>query len=210
MGQGVDFALTLQRARHSEPYYRLDAATRHAIRSGSAPTRQPVLEAVHPRTWVVGGDVAFVTGAWTWRAETAWLSDVPATRETDLRQITTEGVDWVVGIEGFPGDGDFRVTQQLAGQHLQDAGDVLDATERYFLTGEFELPFSAHAWRARLRYSLGLDRRDVYANPELAWIANEPMEFYIGAHWLDGSDSRTAGGFYRNNRMLVLGWRGQF
>ncbi len=208
-GRGVDFAATVQRARHSEPYYRFDDETRQAILAGGPPSDQPVLEAVHPRTWVVGGDAAFAVGAWTWRAEAAWLSDVPVTREDDLRQDTVRGVDWVVGAEGFPGDGDFRMTTQLAGQHLVDAGDVLDARDSYFLTGEFETPLAAHTWRASLRYSLGLNRRDVYLNPELAWIANEPMELYIGAHWLDG-DEETAGGFYRANRMLVIGWRGQF
>ncbi|WP_026333265.1 LysM peptidoglycan-binding domain-containing protein [Thioalkalivibrio sp. ALM2T] len=207
-GRGADFAVTIQRARHSQPYYRFDADTRQAILTGQ-PAGDPTLEAVHPRTWVVGGDTAFATGAWTWRAEAAWLSDVPVTRADDLRQTTVEGVDWVIGAEGFPGDGDFRMTTQLAGQHLLNAGDMLDARESYFLTGELESPFAGHNWRARMRYSVGLNRRDIYLNPELAWIAREPMEFYIGLHWLDGAEG-TAGGFYRDNRMLVTGWRGQF
>ena len=207
-GRGADFAVTVQRARHSQPYYRFDADTRQAILTGQ-PADNPTLEAVHPRTWVVGGDTAFAAGAWTWRAEAAWLGDVPVTRADDLRQTTVEGVDWVIGAEGFPGDGDFRMTTQLAGQHLIDAGDMLDARESYFLTGELESPFAAYNWRARLRYSFGLNRRDIYLNPELTWIAREPMEFYIGLHWLDGAEG-TAGGFYRDNRMLVTGWRGQF
>lgn len=207
-GRGADMAFTVQRVRLSEPYYRLDGDTREAVLAGMPP-EDPVLESVHPRTWVVGGDVAYVVGAWTWRAEAAWLSDLPVTRSDDLRQTTTEGVDWVVGVEGFPGDGDFRITTQLAGQHLVNAGDVLDARESYFLTGELEAPFSAQEWRTRLRYSVGLNRRDVYLNPELAWIANEPHELYLGVHWLDGAGG-TPGGFYQDNRMLVLGWRGQF
>ncbi|WP_026289363.1 hypothetical protein [Thioalkalivibrio sp. ALMg11] len=208
-GRGIDFALTAQRARHSEPYYRLDDATRQAVLAGTTPESTPVLEAVHPRTWVLGGDAALATGAWTWRAEAAWLSDVPVTRSNDLAMDTARGLDWVVGLEGFPGDGDFRMTTQLAGQHLLNAGDILDNRDAYFLTGELESPFRDHAWRARLRYSVGLDQRDIYLNPELAWIAREPMEFYIGLHWLDGREG-TAGGFYRDNRMLVTGWRGQF
>lgn len=207
-GRGGDFAVTVQRARHSQPYYRFDPETREALAAGLPPS-DPTLEVVHPRTWVVGGDTAFATGAWTWRAEAAWLSDVPVTRADDLRQTTVEGVDWVIGAEGFPGDGDFRMTTQLAGQHLLNAGDMLDARESYFLTGELESPFAAYNWRARIRYSIGLNRRDIYLNPEVAWIANEPMELYLGAHWLDGAEG-TAGGFYRDNRMLVLGWRGQF
>ena len=207
-GRGADFAVTVQRARHSQPYYRFDTDTREALLAGQPPA-DPTLEAVHPRTWVVGGDTAFATGAWTWRAEAAWLSDVPVTREDDLRQTTVEGVDWVVGVEGFPGDGDFRMTTQLAGQHLLNAGDMLDARESYFLTGELETPFAAYNWRARMRYSIGLNRRDIYLNPEVAWVANEPMELYLAAHWLDGAED-TAGGFYRDNRMLVFGWRGQF
>ncbi|WP_051076187.1 FimV/HubP family polar landmark protein [Thioalkalivibrio sp. ALJ24] len=207
-GRGADLAVTVQRARHSEPYYRFDDETREALLAGTPP-QDPMLESVHPRTWVVGGDVVFVAGAWTWRAEAAWLSDVPVTQSEDLRQTTKEGVDWVVGVEGFPGGGDFRMTTQLAGQHLLDASGVLDVRESYFLTGELEAPFSAHEWRARMRYSLGLNQRDAYLNPEIAWVANEPHELFVGAHWLDGAED-TPGGFYRDNRMLVLGWRGEF
>nr|WP_083761806.1 hypothetical protein [Alkalilimnicola ehrlichii] len=208
-GAGADFALTLQRARHSQPHYRVDDATRAALLGAGPPPDRPTLHAEHPRTWVVGGDLATELGAWTLRAEAAWLSDVPVTRADDLRQRTVAGFDWVLGVEGFPGDRDFRTTLQVAGQHLDGAGGVLEAREAYYLTGELENPFADHQWRARVRFSAGLDRRDVYLNPELAWIGFEPHEFYAGLHWLDGRDD-TAGGFYRDNRMLVLGWRGQF
>lgn len=206
---GLDYAFTLQRARHSQPYYRLDDTTRSALQTGAPPAGQATLHAEHPRSWVVGADLATELGAWTLRAEAAWLSDVPVTRANDLRFRTVEGFDWVVGVEGFPGDRDFRATLQLAGQHLHDAGGVLDAREAYYLTGELENPFWDHQWRGRVRFSAGLDRRDAYINPELAWVANEPHELYLGVHWLDGGDD-TAAGFYRDNRLLVLGWRGQF
>ncbi|RLK51606.1 hypothetical protein DFR31_1550 [Alkalispirillum mobile] len=208
-GAGVDYAFTVQRARQSQPYYRVDDATRAALAAGSAPAQRATLHAEHPRSWVVGADLATEVGAWTLRAEAAWLSDVPVTRAADLRYETVEGFDWVVGVEGFPGDRDFRTTLQLAGQHLHDAGGVLDAREAYYLTGELENPFLDHQWRGRLRFSAGLDRRDAYVNPELAWTGNEPHEVYVGLHWLDGRED-TAAGFYRDNRLLVLGWRGQF
>ncbi len=193
-GRTSDFALTAQRARHSVPYYRLNEA-------------QDTFTAVHPWTTVAGADIGFATGAVTWRAEAAWLSDVPATREEDFGFTTVEGVDWVAGAEGFPGDADLRVTVQLAGQHLLDAGEVLEPERAYYINGEIENEYARAQWRARLRFSLGLDRRDAYLNPEIAYRRWEPHEFYLGAHWFDGRDD-TAGGFYRDNRMAVLGWRG--
>ncbi len=193
-GRRMDYAVTVQRARHSAPYYRFDPA-------------ELTFTAVHPRTTVVGGDLGFAAGAVTWRAEAAWLSDVPATLEDDRTFTTVEGFDWVVGAEGFPGDADLRLTVQLAGQHLRDGGDVLEPARAYYLNGEIEDQPARGRWRVRLRFSLGLDRRDAYLNPEVAYRRWEPHEFYLGGHWFDGADG-TAGDFYRDHRIIVAGWRG--
>ena len=211
-GQAVDFAATLQRVRHSQPYYRLSAESQAelgALSPGDPPP--PVtFDAEHPMTWVVGGDLGFATGGWTWRMEAAWLSDVPITREADFAYDKTEGFDWVIGTEGFPTPrDDLRLTVQLLGEHLLDAEDALDPDEIYYINGEIEDFFLRNEWRARLRFSAALNRRDNYLNPELAWIAAEPNELFLGGHWMGGEDD-SLGGFYRDRRLLVAGWRGQF
>mgnify|MGYP002619587612 CR=1 FL=1 len=213
-GRGLDYAVTVQRARHSQPYYRLDETARRTLLQTGDPalamaaTDGKVFSARHPRTWVVGADLGLAAGAWTWRFEAAWLSDVPVTRR-DLSFDTVRGFDWVVGAETFPGDRDLRLTVQLAGMHLLGASGVLDRREMYFVNGEIENPLLQNRMRARLRFSFGLDRRDVYLNPEIAWIEWEPHEFYLGLHWLDGRE-RTLGGFYADRSLVVLGWRGRF
>ena len=66
-----------------------------------------------------------------------------------------------------------------------------------------------YRWRARMRFSTGLDRRDVYLNPELAFIGFEPHELYLAGHWLDGADM-TAGGHFQDNDLIALGWRARY
>lgn len=208
-GGDVDFALTAQRARRSAPYYRLDDASRADILAGREPRQQPEFIAEHPYTWLLGGDFAFAAGGWTWRGEAAWRSDVPVTRSADFALDTVDGVSWALGMEGFPGGGDFRTTLQLSGDHLIDAGRVQDLENVYRLGGELERPFLDHRLRASVRFVTGLDRHDVFVNPELAWTAWEPHELYIGFHYIDGSE-RTPGGFFADRDVLMVGWRGEF
>lgn len=193
-GRGFDYAMTLQSARHSLPYYEF--------------TQPATFTARHPRTTVIGGDFGLAVGSSTWRFEAAWLSDVPVTTQ-DLRMETVRGIDWVAGVEFYPGDADTRVNVQLASQHLLNTPDILDRHDIHAINGEIEMIFANYRWRGSLRYSIGLDAHDVYLNPELAWIAHEPHEFYLAWHYLDGDDD-TPGGFYQANDLLTLGWRARF
>jgi hypothetical protein len=220
-GRGVDFAVSVQRVRNSQPYFRLGESQRQALLAGVASppgaagpvtgvSATPMLtfEAVYPRSWVLGADAGFAVGAWTLRAEAAWSSDLPVTRET-LAFDTVSGWNWLVGAETFPGDGDLRLTVQLAGMQLDDASDILDQDRTLTLLGEVSAPFAGNRWRANLRYWLGLEQKETYLNPELAWTAAEPHEFYLGLHLFDGRP-RTIGGFYEARDMIVFGWRGRF
>jgi hypothetical protein len=176
--------------------------------TGVSATPMLTFEAVYPRSWVLGADAGFAVGAWTLRAEAAWSSDLPVTRET-LAFDTVSGWNWLVGAETFPGDGDLRLTVQLAGMQLDDASDILDQDRTLTLLGEVSAPFAGNRWRANLRYWLGLEQKETYLNPELAWTAAEPHEFYLGLHLFDGRP-RTIGGFYEARDMIVFGWRGRF
>lgn len=213
-GRGLDYAVTVQRARHSAPYYELSESVRAALLETGDP--EVALQAGdgdtfrvrHPRTWVVGGDASTEVGSVTWRAEAAWLSDVPATTD-DLAFVTREGVEWAVGNEFFPGDRDFRVTLQLLGRHILDGGGLLEPRDAYFASGELELPFAMQEWRLGLRFSSRLDETDVYLNPEIAYTGWTGQELYLGYHHFTGSDG-TIGEFYENRDVAVFGWRGQF
>lgn len=213
-GRGLDYAFTVQRARRSAPYYALDDDARQALLETGDPAAAldaadgDTFRARHPRTFVVGGDLAFTMSGVTWRAEGAWLSDVPVTTD-NLAFDTVEAIDWATSMETFPGDGELRVTLQFSAQHLLGAEGIQGDTESYFLGGEIENTFDRGRWRARLRFSHRLDRRDVYVNPEVAYTAIPAQEFYLGAHYYEGTD-RTAGDYFRDNRLIVAGWRGEF
>lgn len=213
-GRGIDYAITVQRTRHSTPYYELNPDVRAALLAGAPPalaiasTSAPTFTGRHPWTWVVGGGTGMVVGGTTWRFELAWLSDVPVTT-TDFRYKTVKGVDWATGIEFFPGGGNARVNLQLAGHHLLDAKDVLDNQSTYLLNGAIEDVFSHGRWRTRLRFTTGLEQKDYYLNPEIAFLGWEPSELYLGYHYFSGV-AGTFGGFHENHDMLTLGWRTSF
>lgn len=213
-GEGLDVAVTAQRVRHSLPYYELDPAARAVLLSGGdtqaavAAVNGPTFVARHPLTWVFGGDLGFEANGATWRFEAAYLTDVPVTT-TDLRMETVKGVDWVAGVEFYPGDANARVNLQLAGHHLLDTPAILDREDAYSFNGAIENVFDHNRWRAKLRFSVGLDEKDLYLNPEIAYIAAEPHEFYVGAHYFDG-DPNTAGGFHEDHDLITVGWRARF
>ena len=190
-----DYALTVQRVRQSDPYFRYSPAAN-------------TLEAEYPRSWVYGGDLGFEALGGTLRFEAAWISRTPVTRSNG-RYETTGSVNWGAGYEFFPGDGDARVTLQVIGSNLVGISNTVDRRNIYTLNSEASIPFLHDRWRFRNRLFLGLGETDVYVNPELAFIAWEPHELYIAAHYLAG-DNGTMGGFYKDNSMLTLGWRAEF
>jgi len=213
-GERLDYAVTVERARRSLPYYQLNRATWHTLLATNNPgaalaaANGDTFIARHPMSWVFGGDVGFQTLNATWRFEAAYLQREPATT-TDFRMITTNAIDWVAGVEFYPGDSNARVNLQVAGHRLIAAPSVLDLTQHYAFNGSIEDTFSHERWRAKLRFWLGLDKKDIYLNPEIAYIGWEPNEFYIGAHYFDGAE-RTIDGFYQNDSLIVVGWRARY
>lgn len=190
----ADIGITAARTRQSIPYFRVDGPTR--------------LKAEYPRSWTFGVDAAMNAADATWRIETVYNSDVPVTRD-DLRYTTVESLQWGAGVEFHPGDSDSRVNLQLVGMNLIDAPKILDRSETYSVNGEIEVPFDRERWRADVDFYFGIDAKDVYINPEIAFLGWEPHELYLAAHYFDGDDN-TLGGFYEDQSLVTLGWRAKF
>ena len=214
-GQGFDWGVSVQHVRHTTPYFVMNDAVRLALLTGADPvtalaTGTPTFAAWHPFTDVASADVTFNWGESTWRAEVAYLSDFPVTTP-DLRALTMPAVQYGVGVEFFPGDGNTRLSLQAGGLQIDPDEPIADRESVAFLSGELEMLFAAEAWRFRTRFLAtdGEGRGDVYVNPELAYIRGEPDEFYLGAHVFSGDDG-TAGGYHDEHDMFVLGWRTQF
>ena len=119
------------------------------------------------------------------------------------------GVDLVVGAGFFPGDGETRVTLQLAGHRTLTDVSVLDRTEFYVMTGEIEHPFAHGRWRADLRFMAGLGERDLYLNPRLTYTGIDQHELFVAAHVFSGSE-QTLGGYYSRNDSVMVGWQAKF
>lgn len=210
----VDYAISLQRVRLSAPYYKINEQFRQDL------LRNP-LQAVanqgsygdtyteeHPRNWVVGGDMAFQWEQFTLRFEGAWFSDMPATTK-ELEYKTYDGLKWAAGVEFYPGDADTRMILQLSGNHIDEKEKIVDRDNSLTLSGESETLFSNNRWRFSTKFSLGLDIKDIYISPELAFLGWEPFEIYSAVHYLDGNE-QSLGDFYHENSMISVGWRGRY
>ena len=215
-GQGFDWGVSLQHVRHTTPYFVLQDDVRLALLSGAPPdvalasTTEPTFSAWHPFTDVASADVTFNWGESTWRAELAYLSDFPVTTP-DLRALTMPALQFGVGVEFFPGDGNTRLSLQAGGLKIDPDEPISDRESVAFLSGELEMLFASEAWRFRTRFlaTSGESRTDSYVNPELAYIRGEPDEFYLGFHAFAGDDG-TAGGYHDDHDLFVIGWRTQF
>ena len=213
-GQQFDYAVTVQHARQSTPYWQLNPTVRESFLAGADPasaiasSREATFRARYPRTWVAGGDFGFEALSATWRFEAAWISDTPVTRK-DLRFDTVNSANWAAGAQFYPGDSDVRVNLQIAGINLIDAPAVLDRTHIYNFNGSIFNEFSNNRWQAELRFFIGLDQKDIYINPEISFIEWEPHEIYASWHYFNG-DEDTIGGYWEDNSQLTLGWRSLF
>jgi hypothetical protein len=194
-GEGMDYAVTLQKVRQSLPYFNYN-------------TSRGVLEARYPRSWIVGGDVGVEAAGAIWRIEAGWQSDAPVTHLSGVFD-TVESISWGAGVEFFPGDGDARVNLQVTGINHIDAPAVLDRTEIYLLGGSFEMPFAQDRWRVKGRLYKGLDKHDLYLNPEIAYTGIDSQEIYLDAHYFEGA-AGTPGGYHQDHSILTLGWRAKF
>lgn len=194
-GEGLDYALTVQKTRQSLPYFSFNNS-------------RGVLEAKYQRSWLLGGDIGIEAMGAIWRFEAGWMSDAPVTR-VDGSYDTVKSVSWGAGVEFFPGDGDARVNLQLTGINHDDAPAVIDRTEIYLFGGSFEVPFAHDQWRLKGRFYKGLDTHDLYLNPEIAYTGLDSQEVYLEAHYFEGAVG-TPGGFHQDNSLLAVGWRAKF
>ncbi len=210
----IDYALTVQRIRLSAPTYKINERFRQdllvnpyaAIANQSAYGYTYTEE--HPRNWVVGGDMAFQWQQFTFRFEGAWFSDMPATTK-NLQYKTYDGAKWTAGVEFYPGDADTRVILQFSGNHINEKEKIIDRDNSLTLNGETESLFSNNRWRFSSKFSIGLDIKDIYISPEVAYLGWEPFEVYSAVHYLEGNE-QSLGGFYQDNTMFTVGWRGRF
>ncbi len=192
IGSGLDYALSIQKGRQTIPYFSYNPVTN-------------TIEGQYPRTWIVGGDVGFEALGGTVKLEGAWLSDTPVTQKNGL-YTTVKSVNWGAALELYPGDGDSRLNLQLTATKLLRAPSVIDRAESYAFNGSYEVAFSDNRWRAKTRFYVGLDEKDVYLNPEIAFTGWESQELYLKFHFFDGNKG-TPGGFYGDNSVVTLGWR---
>ena len=194
-GAPFDYGLTLARTRQTLPYYQVNLSN-------------ATLTAVHPYNTFVGADLELVSGGLTWRMEAGYTSNVPVTLATTAMD-DTRSLDWIGALEFFPGGGDTRVNLQLVAHALQTNRNILELKEYYGVNGEIETSFSQGRWRASMRFSSGINVRDLYLSPKISYVGWEPHELFITAHYFDG-EARTLGGFHQDHSLISLGVRTKF
>lgn len=227
----IDYALSVQLARRSLPYYELGPEVPPQLRAALARDELPqqlreaieeedttaaweriagsetplTVRARYPQTTILGGDLAWTWRDTVWRAEAAWLSDVPATTAR-LDYTTVPGFEWAVAFETFPFKSEVRLIVQLSGDHRLDDRALLDPAQAYTFSGSLERYWQRQRWRTRLRYLLGYDPRQRYLNPQVAYLGRDGQEFFAEFHWFDGARHSPIG-YYRHHDLVLLGWR---
>jgi hypothetical protein len=213
-GTRIDYAITVQHARQSAPYWQLNPTVRNSLLAGNDPITAinssdgATFRARYPSAWVAGGDLGFEALSATWRFEAAWISDTPVTR-SDLRYDEVNSINWAGGVQFHPGDSDVRVNLQLVGINLLDTPSLLDRKNIYNFNGTVFSEFGNNRWQSETRFFIGLDETDFYLNPEIRFVGWEPHEIYAGWHYFYGDD-QTIGGYWEDNSLLTLGWRSRF
>ena len=208
--QQFDYAVTIQHARQSTPYWELNPSVRQAFQNSGDPAgaitscNGATFMARYPRTWVADSESGFETLSATWRFEAAWISDTPVTRK-DLRYDTVNSANWSAGEQFYPGDSDVRMNPI----NLIDAPAALSLTHIYNFNGSTFNEFGNNRWQAKTRFFIGLDQRDIYINTEISFIGWEPHKLYAGLHFFNGDEETTAD-YWEDNSLLTLGWRSQF
>lgn len=102
----VDWALMAWRGFEAVPLY--VAAVPFVPRGGRA-----AVDAVHPRTTVVGGDVETVRGAWGLRGELAWHLEDTLQATDRVAALAARSVEGGVGVDRRAGD--YRVSATVLG-----------------------------------------------------------------------------------------------
>lgn len=211
VGSELDWAYTLQRVRTARPYFEIDPRLQRLLPDRvtlfeilRSRTRRETFRAVHPWTTVVGGDLGGSGKHSTWRLEAAWSSDVAMTTR-DYEQVTAGQWYWAAAWEYFPERADLRLQFQLNGRHHQNR-NVFEQRNQLHLVGDIDWFWDRQRWRGRLRYHAGINTREWYLNPELAYLATDAGEWYLAGHWFSGS-AQTLGGFYNDNDFVAAGWR---
>lgn len=210
-GSALDWAVSLQRVRTPRPYFEIDPRLQRLL-----PDRVTLLEilraraqretfrAVHPWTTVIGGDLGASWEKATWRLEAAWFSDVAITTR-DFRQVTASQWHWAAAWEYFPDALDMRLQVQLNGRHHQGR-DVFERRHQLQLIGDVDWYWDRQRWRGSLRSLAGINTREWYLNPELAFLGATAGEWFLAGHWFSGSDQSLAD-FYSDNDFVAVGWR---
>jgi hypothetical protein len=192
---GPDLGLTMARTRQSLPYYVPDL-TRMALRES------------HPYNRFLAVDIESAGDAATWRSELGMTWDLPVTSPGGLA-LQGRSIDWIGGVEFFPGGEDTRVSLQLAARALSTPGPVLELTRYAALGGEVETTLDQGRWKLGLRFNVGLNVHDVYLAPRVSFVGWEPHELFATYHHFNG-EQRTLGGFHRDHGMLAVGVKTRF
>ncbi len=217
-GEGMDYAATIQTFKQSAPAYSVNSAVladlqRQVFFTGTsnialaeANVGSASFTAKHPRSWLVGGDVSLVKDIGILRFEAALQSDQPVLPEGQLQIDTVPSLEWGAGWEFYPGDANARFILQLGGRFLLSNQDLVENKQTLFFNGQLENTFSEEKWRARLNFNIAMHERDIFLNPEIAYVGFQSSEVYLGYLFFNGEDDSFAG-FYDRNNMAVGGWR---
>tara|TARA_B100001248_G_scaffold56953_1_gene37961 strand:+ start:1696 stop:3348 length:1653 start_codon:yes stop_codon:yes gene_type:complete len=154
---------------------------------------------------IYGIDIGTSIGKGLWRFEFSYTTKslVPLSNGT----FPQRGIyEYATSYEFYPGDTDVQVNLQLSGSIADLESGEETENDRHFLVGQIMDLWWNGKVEPKFKFQIGLDRSDIYMNPELRFLNYQPHIFYLAYHHFSGEESSFAG-FYDDNDMLSLGYQ---
>lgn len=181
----VDWALMAWRGFEAVPLY---VAAAPPFGPGA---RAVAVDAVHPRTTVVGGDVETVRGAWGLRGELAWHLDDTLQAPDRFAALAARSVEGGVGVDRRAGD--FRVSATVLGvaRRLREgASGVIDRHDLQLVTS-VDRSFARETRRLRVFGVYNPGDRSAFVRGIGGVSLRDGWWLEASAGWLTGSGTDT-------------------
>ncbi len=180
----VDWAFMAWRGFEAVPLYEAAAPFVPGVR-GLA------VDAVHPRTTVVGGDVETVRGAWGLRGEVAWHAEDTLQAPDRFAALAARSVEGGVGVDRRAGD--YRVSATLLGvaRRLRDgAAGAIDRHDLQIVTS-VDRSFARETRRLRLFGVYNPGDRSAFVRGVGGVSVRDGWWIEASAGWLTGDGADT-------------------
>jgi len=202
-------AFTLQYARLSDPYFKLNDTVRQRLAGGQSVSAaitgiSDTFTIIHPQSWIFSVE----EGTPQWQFEVSLLDGLPLTG-ADYQSIQAPAMEAFVNTVYRPHRMPVEHHFALHGRAIGTDRAILQRKYMARYEGKFLWRSESHKWVLSFDYQLGLDKIEAYANPRLSYHGNQFLEVALAAHAFLGQ-AGTEYGYHNGQAVAALEWNARF